>query len=458
MDGMKTLYLECNTGISGDMIVGALLDLGADEKKLTDVLSAIPAEGFRVEISRVKKAGIDCCDFDVILDEAHDGHDHDMEYLYGFRHDHDPEHHDYDHDHSHDHHHDHDHDHGHDHHHDHDHDHGHHHHHSHRGMAEITEILAGLPMTERARDLAMRTFTILAEAEAKAHGLPMEEVHFHEVGAVDSIADIVAAAVCFDDLDIGEVIVPALTEGHGQVRCQHGILPVPVPAVANIAEACGLPLRITDREGELVTPTGAAFCAAVMTSRKLPENFRIRKTGLGAGKRAYEIPSMVRAMIIEAEAETGTNQDRIWKLECNIDDSTGEQLGYVMNCLFEAGARDVHYLPVFMKKNRPAWELAVVCDEAVRGKLEEIIFRETTTIGIRRVEMERTILPRKNGKVETKYGKIDIKVCQVGDTERFYPEYDSVSGAAKSHGAAFGEVYAAAQAACRDGRVLYGDE
>ncbi|MBO6149914.1 MAG: nickel pincer cofactor biosynthesis protein LarC [Clostridium sp.] len=454
---MKTLYLECSTGISGDMIVGALLDLGADEQEMRRVLSAIPADGFDIGVSRVKKAGIDCCDFDVILDAAHDGHDHDMDYLYGFRHEHGEDHdHEHEHDHGHDHDHEHDHDHDHDHHHDHAHEHDHHHHHSHRGMKEIREILRGLPMTDRARALAERVFDIVAEAESKAHGVPVEEVHFHEVGAVDSIADIVAAAVCFDSLDIGEVIIPSVTEGHGQVRCQHGILPVPVPAVAHIAESAGLPLRFADREGELVTPTGAAFAAAVMTSEKLPESFRILRTGYGAGKRAYEIPSILRAMLIGTERQEDT--DHIWKLECDIDDSTGEQLGYVMERLFEAGARDVHYLPVYMKKNRPAWELQVICDREHREKLEEIIFRETTTIGIRRVEMERTILPRKLGRVETEYGKIAVKTCKVGDASRSYPEYDSVAEAARKHHAAFGDVCAAVEAACREGRVLYENE
>ena len=441
---MNTLYLECSTGISGDMIVGALLDLGADEKEVRRVLSAIPQEGFQIRISRVKKAGIDCCDFDVILDEAHDGHDHDMEYLYGFTHDHDHDHHDHDHDH-----------HGHGHH---DHDHEHHHHHSHRGMAEVTAVLDSLPMTDRARTLAKRVFAIVAEAESKAHGVPVEEVHFHEVGAIDSIADIAAATVCFDSLDIGEVIIPSVTEGHGQVRCQHGILPVPVPAVAHIAQASGLPLRFADREGELVTPTGAAFAAAVRTSGKLPETFRIIRTGTGSGKRAYEIPSMLRAMLIEAPQEVSAEKDRIWKLECDIDDSTGEQLGYVMERLFEAGARDVHYLPVFMKKNRPGWELAVICDGGCRELLEGIIFRETTTIGIRRVEMERTILSRKMGKVETKYGEISVKTCKVGDDSRSYPEYDSVAAAAKAHAAAFGDVFEEARRACSEGKALYRDE
>ena len=223
----KILYLECGTGISGDMTVAALLDLGADKEKLCRVLEGIPGGGFRIEVKRVKKSGIDCCDFDVILDKEHDGHDHDMAYLYGHLqggHDHDHDDHGHDHNHGHEHEHEHshghhhDHEHEHDHHHDHGHHHDHDHDHHHTGMAEIREIIGGLQMTEGARALALRIFGILAEAEARAHGVSVEEVHFHEVGALDSIVDIVAAAVCLDDLGISRAAVPAVTEGSGTVR------------------------------------------------------------------------------------------------------------------------------------------------------------------------------------------------------------------------------------------------
>ena len=467
----KILYLECGTGISGDMTVAAMLDLGADQEKLLKVLEGIPGHGFKVQISRVKKSGIDCCDFDVILDQEHDGHDHDMEYLYGHlegegghsahthshdhdhdddhHHDHDHDHH-HDHDHDHDHHHDHDHDHhhdhdhDHDHHHDHDHDHGHSHHHHHTGMREIREIIGNLEMTEGARALALRIFEILAQAESEAHGVPVDEVHFHEVGAIDSIVDIVAAAVCFDDLGIRNVAVTEIAEGCGTVRCQHGILQVPVPAVANIAKAHRLPMRFTSRKGELVTPTGAAIAAALMTQEELPERFVIAKTGLGAGKREYEIPSILRAMIIEPcdqAPETGHGKDTVWKLECDIDDSTGEQLGYALEKLYQEGAREAHFAPVFMKKNRPGWELTVICDREHLQKMEEVIFRQTTTIGIRRQEMERTVLTRKTVDVKTRFGVIPVKVSGEGTYKRVHPEYEQVSGAASEHGVPFGAVY-----------------
>ena len=433
----KILYLECGTGISGDMAVAAMLDLGADQEKLLKVLEGIPGHGFKVQISRVKKSGLDCCDFDVILDEEHDGHDHDMEYLYGNL-DGEGGHSAHTHSHDHDHHHDHDHDH------EHHHDHPHSHHHHHTGMKEIREIIGNLEMTEGARALALRIFEILAQAESEAHGVPVDEVHFHEVGAIDSIVDIVAAAVCFDDLGIRNVAVTGIAEGSGTVRCQHGILQVPVPAVANIAKAHRLPMQFTSRKGELVTPTGAAIVAALMTRGDLPERFVIEKTGLGAGKREYEIPSILRAMVIESGSQAnkaGHREDTVWKLECDIDDSTGEQLGYALEKLYQEGAREAHFAPVFMKKNRPGWELTVICDREHLQKLEDVIFSQTTTIGIRRQEMERTVLTRKTVDVKTRFGAIPVKVSGEGTYKRVHPEYEIVSGAASEHGVPFGAVY-----------------
>ena len=429
----KCLYLECMSGISGDMTAAALLDLGASRGPLERALRSLPVDGFSVAVSRVKKSGLDVCDFDVRLDAAHENHDHDMEYLFGGGRQPAVEHGE-GHEHACDHGHVHDHDghgHGHD---------GHDpsHPHEHRGMKEILEILSRADMTERARATAVRIFTILADAEAAAHGVDRSRVHFHEVGAVDSIVDIVTAAVCLDDLDVTEVIVPYLCEGNGMVRCQHGLIPIPVPAVVNIAQAHGLTLKPTDIQGELVTPTGAAIAAAIRTSDRLPERFTIERVGLGAGKRQYERPSILRAMLI-ADASAGS--DEICKLETNIDDCTGETLGYVMERLFEAGARDVHYTPVFMKKNRPAWQLNVICDPKDRESMEKIIFAETTTIGIRRVNMQRTVLERECVRISTPLGEADVKLCRSAGTEKCYPEYDSVKALAQKSGRSFQEVY-----------------
>lgn len=436
------------------MTVAALLDLGASQEKLKSVLDTLPAEGFEIRCSRVKKAGIECMDFHVVLDAAHENHDHDMEYLHGHEascregnhggeHHYDPQgEHAHTHDPSEEHHHAHgEHDHCHDHPEEHHHDQGEGHTHQHRGLREILEIIDACTMSEPARALAKKIFLILGEAEAKAHGVSPEEVHFHEVGAIDSIVDIISVAVCLDDLDVDRVIVPKLCEGSGTIRCQHGILSIPVPAVANILEAYGLPVEITGVKGELITPTGAAIAAAVCTGTKLPDRFVIKKNGLGAGKRTYERPSILRAMLIEEEGEKTSG---VIKLESNIDDCTGEELGFVMELLFAAGARDVHYTPVFMKKNRPGYQLNVICMEEEMERLEEIIFRNTTTIGIRRIACDRSVLPREMLTVNTRYGAVQVKKCTVGDDDRFYPEYESIVEICRERGVSYREVYSEA--------------
>lgn len=406
----KTLYLECYSGISGDMTVAALLDLGADREVLKESLKSLPVGGFRTEITRVKKSGLDACDFSVILEQ--DNHDHDMEYLHGSEKSYA----------------------GH-------HEHSHEVNHEHRGMKEITEIIQKSEMTVRAKKMAMRVFDILAQAESKAHGVPVEEVHFHEVGAVDSIVDIAAIAICMDNLDISNVIVPVLYEGTGFIRCQHGQIPVPVPAVTHIAETHKLKLKITDIQGELVTPTGAAVVAAFRTSDRLPEDFTMLKTGIGAGKRQYRCPGILRAMLIRETTDLQI-KDIIWKLETDMDDCGGEMMGHVMNLLMANGAREVHYTPIYTKKNRPAYTLTVICKESEREKLENLIFSETTTIGIRRVEMERTILQREIQKKDTPVGTAIVKACTLPDGNiRYYPEYENVAELAERNQLSFRETY-----------------
>ncbi|MCH5289528.1 MAG: nickel pincer cofactor biosynthesis protein LarC [Treponema sp.] len=438
---MKSLYLECASGISGDMAVAALLDAGADENAVRRALESVPAGGFRFEISRVKKSGIDCCDFNVMLDKEHENHDHDMEYLFG---------HESDHVHPHEHA---EHRHGHDHSHGEHHAHEHHeHHHEHRGLAEIARIIDGTDMTDGAKSLAHKIFGILADAEAKAHGIPRDEVHFHEVGALDSIADVIALAVCFESLGVGRVYVPRLFEGSGTIRCQHGIIPVPVPAVANIAAEYSLCLSISDAHGEFVTPTGAAFVAAVKTHSKLPETFTVRKIGLGAGKREYERPSILRAFIIEEDEKSAAA--KIVKLETTIDDSTGESLGLLLELLFEAGAHDANFIPCFMKKNRPAYLLTVIAEQERVPALERIIFQNSTTIGIRKCSMERSVLARKIVSVRTPWGDADVKTVDALGVRKAYPEYESVRKICKEQGLAFDFVYREiariAEANCQD--------
>lgn len=442
---MSTLFWDCQTGISGDMAVASLLDLGASEEAVRAALAPLEGESFELRVGRAEKAGLDCCDFDVVLDEEHDGHDHDMAYLYdpewmpregsvaggaacpcvhggGASHTHGG---------------------------------GHERAHHHRSYAQVREVLASLDLTPRAWSLAEKTFRLLAQAESKAHGVPVDEVHFHEVGAIDAIVDVVAAAVCLDSLGVEKVIVPRVVDGTGMVRCQHGVIPVPVPAVVNIAAATGLPLSVGSRQGELVTPTGAALAAAAMTSTSLPECFSVKACGMGAGKRDYNPPSILRALLIEegdapapgdgtASGTASAPGDWIWKLECNIDDSTGEMLGAVLEDLMAAGARDAHFLPVFMKKNRPAYELAIICDDAHREALERIVFAETTTIGIRRQRMERSVMDVSWRDVETSYGTVRVKVCERDGLLRAYPEYESVRAVARAAGTDFRTVYLAA--------------
>lgn len=286
---MKSLYLECNAGISGDMLVAALLDLGADKEALDKALQSIPAKGFEYKISRVSKAGVNCCDFDVILDEEHANHDHDMAFLHGND---DAVVHSHEHEHHHDH--------------EHEHEHEHHHHHEHRGLQEVIAIIDATDMSAAAKELALKIFDIIADAEAKAHAVEKNAVHFHEVGAIDSIVDIVAIAVCADSLGVENIIVPELCEGRGTVRCQHGVLPVPVPATANIMQRFGFNVHLLPVQGEFVTPTGAAAAAALMTTDELPQSFKILGIGLGAGKRQYERPSILRALLIEDNAQKKT--------------------------------------------------------------------------------------------------------------------------------------------------------
>lgn len=412
------LYLECYSGISGDMMVASLLDLGASEEVLNKALDSLQVDGFKIEISRVSKNGLDACDFNVILDEKHENHDHDMNYLYGeHEHKHNHEVHDQ-------------------------------HHHEHRGLADIISIIEKANITSNAKKIAINIFNILGKAEATAHGVSIDEVHFHEVGAVDSIVDIIAVAVCLDNLQIEEVIVPVLYEGSGFIRCQHGLIPVPVPAVSHIVANNNLKLHLTNTQGELVTPTGAAIVAAIKTNDKLPQEFSIKKIGLGAGKRTYENPSILRAILIESQDE---NKDFVIKLESNVDDCSGEALGYVMDRLLQAGARDVHYMPVFMKKNRPAYQLNVICNEEDVIKLENIIFEETTTIGIRKQKMERSILKREIKKVKTSLGEVVIKECYLNSGKRAYPEYDSVIEICKEHDKSYQDVYQIIIKECGEG-------
>ncbi len=271
-----TLIIDGTSGISGDMTVAALLDLGASEEHLREQLATLPVDGFKIAVTRVNKHGIDACDFDVQLAEELENHDHDMAWLYGneaaAEHMHEHHHH-------------------------------HAHHHHHRSLADVTAIIDGSQLSDGAKRRALAIFTALAAAEAKAHGKTPETVMFHEVGAVDSIVDVCSVAICLDDLGVEDIVVESLSEGHGTIRCAHGLMPIPVPAVVNLCQTGNIALTPAPVTGELVTPTGAAIVAALRTSDQLPPRYRIEAVGYGAGKRPYEgCSGTLRCLLVHAEA------------------------------------------------------------------------------------------------------------------------------------------------------------
>lgn len=437
---MKTLYFECFSGISGDMTVGALLDLGADRKMLTEAIESLGIDGFRIEISNTQKCGITATKFDVIIDDEHqhEHHDHNHEHN---NHDHSHSHgHDHDHDHDHDHSHDHDHDHSHDHDH-HDHDHGNGGEHHHRGLKEITDIINRARMTESAKKLALEIFDIIAEAEGKVHGLPKHEVHFHEVGAIDSIVDIAGMAVCIDSLGADRYVFSPLYEGQGHVHCQHGKVPVPAPATLEMAVRHGIPLKITQTRGELVTPTGAAFVAGMNPQfGSMPQGL-IKAVGVGAGTKDFAHANILRVYMIEESLESGDEcSDSVVLIETNIDDAKGEQLGYAMEILLEKGALDVYHTPILMKKNRPAYMLSVICEKKHESEIIKTVFEHTTAIGIRRQDIDRVKMQRSFETVATELGDIVLKHCSYEGITKTYLEYESVRKCAHENNIGLDEV------------------
>ena len=436
----KILYLECNSGISGDMTVGALLDLGADRQVLENALESLGVDGYHLHFGRKVVCGLDAFDFDVHLEADGYGHSHAhthrredaYERVDSYEHSEVHEH-----------------CHGHKHERSHEHEDGHSHSHTHRNLHDIYHIIDHLDSNERVKEMARTMFRIVAEAESKAHGLPVEQVHFHEVGAIDSIVDIISVAVCMDNLGVEDVVVSALSEGHGHVRCQHGVLPVPVPATANIASSYGLKLHFTDNDGEMVTPTGAAIAAALRTKDRLPASCRLLKIGMGAGNKVFKQANVLRAMLLENSQD---EDHTMWVLETNLDDCTGEMLGLTMEMLLDAGAADVWYTPIHMKKNRPAYMMSVLCRESSIEAMEEIILTQTTTIGIRRYPTERTILERSEIQVETSYGPADVKVCAYKGRTFFYPEYESIRRICREQGVDFQTAYHQARMKAEESR------
>lgn len=398
------LYFECFSGISGDMTVSALLDIGADKDVLIKSLESLSVDGYKINISRRQKCGIDGVAFDVILDSE--------------QHEHEVHHHDHNHKHKHEHHHHHDHS------------------HEHRNINDVFEIIERGNITENAKNIAKDIFMKVAEAESKAHNKPLNEVHFHEVGAIDSIVDIVATAVCIDNLGIKRFVFSKICEGTGYVKCQHGTLPVPVPAVMNIFSNSDLIMKITDNDGEMITPTGAAIASSLSNEKSLPESFKIIKTGVGTGKKDFKNANILRVMILR---EQKTTEENMVMIETNIDDSTPEALSYTMDKLFENGAKDVFFTNIYMKKNRPAVMLSVLCENNIVSNMSDIIFENLTTIGIKKYIVNRDVMEREIKEFQSSLGKCRVKICKRNGNIYKYPEFEDIKKICNEKGIGFDE-------------------
>ena len=437
---MKTLYFECMSGISGDMTVSALLDLGVDRDMLLHQLSLLKLGGYHIETGHRIKNGIQAAAFDVILDDTHECALMDcaaQEHTHAEDCDHENTH-----EAAHDHGHDHGHEHGHEHEHEREHEHAHGHNHSARGLVEIDTIIDQSVLGDRVKETAKRIFRVLAEAEGEVHGKPPEEVHFHEVGAVDSIVDIVSTAICIDQLAPDRIVFSTLREGFGFVRCQHGLMPVPAPATLKLLQKCGAAVEFIQVRGEMVTPTGAAIVASLadQTGAVCPSG-RIVAVGYGSGKKDFEHPNVLRAILIDTENACESDEEHICVLTASVDDMTGAQLGYAMEKLFEAGCADVYYTPIYMKKNRPAIELTVLCSPRLEDEIIYILFTHTSTIGMRRMLSERRVMQREMLRINTKYGEVGVKKCRYKDIYKVSVEYEDARRAADAHQVPLNAVY-----------------
>ena len=370
---MKTLYFDCFAGASGDMILGALIGAGTDEKALVEQLSLLNVDGFKLNIETVDRSGLSAT-----FARVHTRHEH-----------------------------------------------------KHRRLSDIKKIIYESDLSIAVKDRAFGIFTRLAEAEARVHNEPVDHVHFHEVGALDAIVDVVGAAICFELQQIEKFISSPLHVGSGMVEMAHGKFPVPPPAVTELLK--GVPFYSGDIQGELLTPTGAAIITSVCGQYGPIPQMVIDHTGYGAGSREYkDFPNVLRVMIGETESETAV-EERLWMIETNIDDASPQIIGHVMDRAFELGALDCFFTSVQMKKNRPGVLLSVLCDARHRGSIMNLLFTETTTLGVRSNEVFRRALQRTVVSVETQYGRIDVKVAHLnGKVVNEMPEFEQCREAARS--------------------------
>jgi uncharacterized protein (TIGR00299 family) protein len=440
---MKTLYLDIFSGISGDMFVGALLDLGVDAHQFDHELEKLRLEGYHLHVSRQEKSGIAGTKFDVHLADEHD-HDHD--------HGHSHAHHHHVHDHDHEHGHSHSHDHGHSHEHDHEHE---HHHEENRTFTEIKQLISKSPLSDWVKKKSIAVFQRIADAEGKIHGKPPEQVHFHEVGAVDSIVDIVGACVALEMLGKPRVLAAPVVEGFGWINCAHGRFPIPAPATLAILGARGVAVTQCDEPHELVTPTGAALLAEFVETFGPMQGLVAEKIGFGLGTRANKTrPNVLRAILGETsniEHRTSNAEVHDWEtdtiavLETNLDDISSEILGNFVERTFAAGALDVFHTPIQMKKNRPGVLLTILCAEADADKFSEMILRETSAFGVRRHSAERRKLRREFTTVKTQFGEVTMKLGKLdGKIVQAAPEFESCKKVAEKAGVPLKQVYDAA--------------
>lgn len=426
---MKVLYIDCFSGISGDMMVGALIDAGASPERIERELKKLNVSGYTLEWKKAMKEGISATKFDVNLTDVvvdHHSHDHSHDH---HNHDHDPHH---SHDHSHDHH-----SHG-------DHTHSHHHH-SH--YADIIKLIDDSELDQGVKVRSKQIFAPIAKSEAKIHDMALEDVHFHEVGAVDSIVDIVATAIALEELAIEKIVTSHVPLGSGHIHIDHGVYPVPAPATLDMMK--NVPIAPSNLAFELTTPTGAGIVVSQTDSFGTMPAMKVTSIGYGAGtKNIPGRPNVLRVMVgelLQGNEYDSVHSETITVLECQLDDMTGEAFGYVMEKLLDEGALDVYYTPVFMKKNRPGTLITVLAPNDLESQLTYVLFKETTTLGVRKNTWSRSILDREIATIDTAYGPIKIKqALKQGKVMRQVPEYEDVKKAARIYGATFQEVYEAA--------------
>ena len=418
---MKILYLDCGMGAAGDMLAGALLELLPDPDAFVQELNALGIPGVVFRRETAEKCGIRGTHLSVTV---HGEEEESIDRGLGHAHMHD-----HTHDHGHVHAHDHDHAHAHSH----GHEHGHHHHSS---LHDIEHIVCGhLPIPERVKQQVMAVYRLIAEAESHAHGVPVTEIHFHEVGTLDAVADIMAVCLLRDRLSPDEVVASPVHVGSGQVKCAHGILPVPAPATAYILR--DVPIYGGSIRGELCTPTGAALLRHFVTHFGDMPPMRTQAIGYGMGKKDFAAANCVRAMLGE---DAGQGGDRVWMLACNVDDMTAEAVGFAMERLFDCGALDVYTVPIGMKKSRPGTMLCVLCRPEAKDAMLDCLFRYTTTIGVRELALQRHVLDRRVTTLDTPYGPVRRKEVRGRGEERYKYEYEDLARIAREKGVSLAEA------------------